>query len=61
MIIIKYREWLKIQPTLRTTIYELCKDDFKKVRILSKEEAIDMIENNGLTKVHSNKYGAIWR
>lgn len=61
MIIIKYYEWLKIQPDLREVVYEQCKDDFKKVRQLTKQEAIEMIEENHLVKVHRNKYGAIWR
>ena len=61
MIIIKYYEWLKIQPDLRGVVYEQCNDDFKKVRQLTKQEAIEKIEENHLVKVHRNKYGAIWR
>ena len=61
MVIIKYYEWLKIQPDLREVVYELCDDDFKKVRQLDKEEAIELINENHLTRVHRDKYGAIWR
>ena len=71
MIIIKYYEWLKIQellikknglnPDIREAVYELCNDDFKKIRQLNKQKAIELIEENHLTRVHRNKYGAIWR
>lgn len=61
MVIIKYYEWLKIQPDLREVVYELCKEDFKKIRQLTKEEAIELIEENHLVRVHKDKYGAIWR
>jgi fido (protein-threonine AMPylation protein) len=61
MIIIKYHEWLKIQPEYKETAYELCNDDFKKVRRLSKEEAVELIRKNNLQRVHRNMYGAIWR
>ena len=61
MIIIKYYEWLKIQPDLREVVYELCNDAFKKIRQLSKEEAIKMINENHLQRVHRNNLGAIWR
>ena len=61
MIIIKYFEWLKIQPDLREAVYELCDKGFKKIRQLSKDEAVKLIDGNHLTRVHRNKYGAIWR
>lgn len=61
MVIIKYFEWLKIQPDLREVVYELCNNDFKKIRQLTKEDAIEMIEENHLVRVHRDKYGAIWR
>lgn len=61
MIIIKYYEWLKIQPDLSDCIYELCTEDFKKIRQLKKDEARAMIRDNNLVLVHKNKYGAIWR
>lgn len=71
MIIIKYYEWLKIQellmkstgikPDIREAVYELCNDDFKKIRQLKKEEAIELIEENHLMRVHRNQHGAIWR
>lgn len=61
MVIIKFFEWLKIQPDFREVVYELCDDDFKKVRQLNKEEAIELINENHLTRVHRDKYGAIWR
>ena len=61
MIIIKYFEWLKIQPDLREVVYEQCNNEFKKVRQLTKEEAIELIEENHLMRVHRDKYGVIWR
>ena len=71
MVIIKYYEWLKIQellmekaglkPDIREAVYELCNDDFKKIRQIDKQEAIELIEENHLMMVHRNKYGAIWR
>lgn len=61
MVIIKYHEWLKILPYYKETVYELCSDDFKKVKRLSKEEAIKMIEENNLKRVHRNMFGAVWR
>lgn len=61
MIIIKYHEWLKIMPDYKETVYELCNDDFKKIRRISKEEAIEMIAENNLQRVHRNYLGAIWR
>lgn len=61
MIIIKYFEWLKIQQDLRDVVYELVTEDFKKIRQLKKEEALELIQENNLVRVHRNKYGAIWR
>lgn len=71
MVIIKYYEWLKIQellmkknglkPDIREVVYELCSNDFKKIRQISKEEAVEIIEENHLVRVHRDKYGAIWR
>lgn len=71
MIIIKYYEWLRIQelvlkksglkPDLREAVYELCADNFKKIRQISRADAVKLINENHLTKVHSNRYGIIWR
>ena len=71
MVILKYYEWLKIQellmkknglkPDIREVVYELCSNDFKKIRQISKEEAVEIIEENHLVRVHRDKYGAIWR
>lgn len=61
MIIIKYNEWLRIQPDIRNVVYELCDDNFKAKKELDKEDAIKMIKENHLQMVHKNKYGAIWR
>lgn len=61
MIIIKYFGWLKFQPDLRDVVYELVTEDFKKIRQLKKEEALELIQENNLVRVHRNKYGAIWR
>ena len=71
MVILKYYEWLKIQellmkkngikPDIREAVYELCNDKFKKIRQLTKEEAVELINENHLTRVHRDKYGAIWR
>lgn len=61
MVIIKYNEWLIFNPDRRSTTYELCRDDFTKVRKLDKEEAIELIRKNGLKRVHRDRYGAIWK
>jgi hypothetical protein len=61
MIIIKYPEWLRLQPDYREMVYELCDDEFKKIKKISKEEAIELIKENDLRMVHRNKYGAIWK
>ena len=61
MVIIKYFEWLRIFPDYREVIYELCRDDFKKIRQITKEEAIRLIDENHLQKVHWNSSGAIWK
>jgi mRNA-degrading endonuclease RelE of RelBE toxin-antitoxin system len=61
MIVIKFHEWLKIQPDFREIVYELCDDEFKKIRRVTKEEAIELIEEYHLHKVHQNRYGSIWR
>lgn len=60
MKVIRYNEWLIWHPDVRSTVYELCKDDFKKVRQISKEEARELIKENDLKMVHFNKHGAIW-
>ena len=62
MVILKYHEWLSIAPDdFRGIVYELCEDNFKKIRIIKKEEALQLIRMNRLSKVHHNKYGTIWR
>jgi hypothetical protein len=61
MVILKYHEWLRIQPDYRSTIYELCDDEFKKKRQISKEEAIELIREHNLQRVHRNMHGAIWK
>lgn len=71
MIIIKYYEWLRIQelmqpktglkPDLRDSVYELVDEDFKKIRKLSKQEAVELIQENHLIRVHRDNNGAIWR
>lgn len=61
MIIIKYFEWLRFEPDYRSSVYELCDDEFKKIRNLKKEEAVELIKANHLEKVHGNKYGTIWK
>ena len=70
MIIIKYYEWLLIEelmlrkvglkPTIRGVIYEMCDDRGKKIRKISKEEAIKLIDENHLTRVHRDENGVIW-
>lgn len=60
MKIIRYNEWLIIHPDIRSTVYELCRDNFTKVRQISKEEARELIKENDLKMVHFNKHGAIW-
>lgn len=61
MIVLKYFEWMKIHPDYREVIYELCDDNFKPKRRLSKEEAVELIMENHLTRVHRDHDGAIWR
>ena len=61
MIIIKYFEWLRFQPDVRNIVYELCDEEAKKIRELDREEAIQMIKDNHLTRVHRNIHGTIWR
>jgi hypothetical protein len=61
MVILKYNEWLIFYPDIRNTVYELCKDDFTKIRQISREEARKKIEENGLKMVHSSKHGTIWK
>lgn len=61
MIVIKYHEWLRFDPDYKGTVYELCDDEFKKIRKISKDEAIKLIDENNLQKVHRNHHGAIWR
>jgi hypothetical protein len=60
MKVIRYNEWLIWHPDVRNVVYEECADDFKKIRQISKEEARDLIKENGLKMVHFNKHGAIW-
>lgn len=60
MKVIRYNEWLIWHPDVRNVVYELCKDDFKKIRQISKEEARELIKENDLKMVHFNRYGAIW-
>ena len=60
MKVIRYNEWLICHPDVRNVVYELCKDDFKKIREISKEEARELIKENDLKMVHFNRYGAIW-
>lgn len=61
MVILKYHEWVKFFPDLRDTVYELCSDDFKKIKQLSKEEACQMIKDNNLQRVYRDLHGAIWK
>lgn len=50
-----------IKPDIREAVYELCNDKFKKIKQLTKQEAVELIEENHLMRVHRDKYGAIWR
>lgn len=61
MTIIKYHEWFRLMPDFRNTIYELCEDDFRKVKQITKEEAVRLIEENDLVKVHRDRFGTIWK
>ena len=66
MTIIKYYEWMKVFPDQRHIIYEQCfrdckaEDGYRIVRKLSKEEAMELIQENNLHIVHRNKHGCIW-
>lgn len=61
MVIVKYYEWLRFEPDYKQTIYELCNESFERVKKISKQNAIDLIRENGLQKVHHCRYGAIWK
>lgn len=66
MTIIKYFEWLKILPTERKEVYELCTRDpqvesgYRTIKILDKRTALSMIRENALPLVHSDSDGMIW-
>ena len=53
MLIIKYYEWVRFQPDQRQPVYELCKRDpsqkegVKTIKVLDKETALKMIEEEG--------------
>lgn len=61
MIVIKYNEWLIVQPDLQGKVYELCDDEFNKIKLINKKEAIRLISENNLQVVCKNKYGTIWK
>ena len=57
MAIIKY----KITSLHMTNVaYEEIDSPFKAGKKLTRQEAADKINELGLVKVHSNKYGTIW-
>lgn len=60
MKVIRYNEWLIWHPDVRNVVYELCRNDFKKIREISKEEARKLIKENDLKMVHFNMHGSIW-
>ena len=66
MLIIKYYEWVRFQPDQRQPVYELCKRDpsqkegAKTIRLLDKETALKMIEEEGYLQVYRDKSGTIW-
>jgi hypothetical protein len=66
MLIIKYYEWVRFQPDQRQPEYELCKRDpsqkegAKTIRLLDKETALKMIEEEGYLQVYRDKSGTIW-
>ena len=66
MLIIKYYEWVRFQPDQRQPIYELCKRDpsqkegVKTIKVLDKETALKMIEEEGYLQVYRDKSGTIW-
>lgn len=66
MLIIKYYEWVRFQPDQRQPVYELCKRDpsqkegVKTIRLLDKETALKMIEEEGYLQVYRDKSGTIW-
>lgn len=66
MLIIKYYEWVRFQPDQRQPVYELCKRDpsqkegVKTIKVLDKETALKMIEEEGYLQVYRDKSGTIW-
>lgn len=70
-MIIKYYEWLLMEelmlkrlgmkPTIRGTVYEMCDDKGKKIKGLSKEEAVRIIDEKHLMRVYRDESGTIWR
>ena len=66
MLIIKYYEWVRFQPDQRQPVYELCKRDpsqkegAKTIKVLDKETALKMIEEEGYHLVYRDRSGTIW-
>ena len=66
VIIIRYFSWLRLFPKRRELTYELCKrdsrakDGWRVISSLGHLEAMDLIEENDMEQVVSNKYGTIW-
>lgn len=60
MIIIKYYEWLRFAKDVRETVWEVCNSKYKKIRQVSKEEALRLIRENNLHMVYKSSKGAIY-
>lgn len=64
MMIIKYFQWLKINPDKRDVAFELCIIGPQKKRgqehQISRQTAFEIIEEFDIPNVHSNRHGAIW-
>ncbi len=61
-IVIKYRSWLRIDPTISEVIYEMIifKNGELKTKQLSKEQAFSLIEELNLTVSHSEGHDVVW-
>jgi hypothetical protein len=57
MAIIKYKE---VFIGMQNVVYEIVEDPNKKGKVISKNEAMRLIKEQGLVKVHKSEDGTIW-
>ena len=71
MVILRYKEWLTINPKESMWVYDVCpempewdakKQDYvcTKAKRISPREAKELIQKHGLVCVISNEYGKIY-